>query len=188
MNTFFYRTVLCHVFCFFLFFSFSLTAQNSSETNSTQPKNELKLDVFQLIVLPGIEITYERLIDGYSSWGITGFVNFDFDLSEAYRYENFEISPFYRFYFNNKKSNNSGFFVQPFLSLIQGEYGTFTNFNYNSTTKERNYFGLAAGALIGRKWVNKKRYSFEITGGVGRLLTEEEKDGYYIDATAYPMD
>ena len=80
MKPFFNPLSYCYVLCFFLLFAVNSTAQNSLKTDSIQPKNELKLDVFQLIVLPGIEIT----------------------------------------------------------------------------------------------------------GGVGRLLTNEEKDGYYIDATAYP--
>ena len=51
---------------------------------------------------------------------------------------------------------------------------------------ERNFFGLAAGALIGKKWINQKNYTFEITAGIGRLLTKEEEEGYYMDSTAYP--
>lgn len=191
MNTFFNRLSSPYLLCFFLFFSVALSAQNSLETDSIQPKNELKLDIFQLIVLPGIEITYERFIDDYSSWGVTGFVNFDFDGSQAYRYENFEISPFYRFYFNKKNSSNAGFFVQPFLSLTQGEYDTYRNYYYDDIIdgngmNERNFFGLAAGALIGKKWINQKNYTFEITAGIGRLLTKEEEEGYYMDSTAYP--
>ena len=45
-------------------------------------------------------------------------MNFDFDDSQAYRYENFELSTFYRFYFK-KNMRNAGFFVQPFVSLTQ---------------------------------------------------------------------
>ena len=151
----------------------------------------MRLDIFQLVVLPGIEITYERFIDDYSSWGVNGFVNFDFDDSQAYRYENFELSPYYRFYFSKKNIRNAGFFVQPFMSLIQGEYPTYRNYYFDdiidgSGIVDRNFFGLAAGALIGKKWINLKNYTFEITAGVGRLLTKEEQNGDFIDSTAYP--
>lgn len=187
MNTFFNRLSSPYLLCFFLFFSVALSAQNSLEKDSIKPKNEFKLDIFQLIVLPGIEIVYERFIDNYSSWGVNGFINFDFDGSQAYRYENFEISPFYRFYFNRKKTPNAGFFVQPFLSLTQGNYNTYNyDYNYDYSTGERNFFGLSAGALIGKKWVNQKNYIFEINGGIGRLITKEEENRYYYDSTAYP--
>lgn len=48
-----------------------------------------------------------------------------------------------------------GFFVQPFISLTQGEYDTYRyDYNddfYDHNYIERNFFGLVAGALIGRK-------------------------------------
>ena len=190
MNSFF-NQLICYL-SFSCFFTFSIVhAQNEIPIDSINPTHEFKLDIFQLIILPGIEITYERYIDDYSSWGVNGFINFDFDGSQAYRYENFEISPFYRFYFNKKSSGNSGFFVQPFMSLIQGEYDTYRidygdSFFNGDINERRNFFGLAAGALIGKKWINQKNYTFEMTGGIGRLLTKEENKGNYIDTTAYP--
>ena len=83
-----------------------------------------------------------------------------------------------------------GFFVQPFISLTQGEYDTYRyDYNddfYDHSYIERNFFGLAAGALIGRKWVNQKNYVFEISAGVGRLIVKEDEHNYYSDSTAYP--
>lgn len=101
MNTFFNR-VFCFLSISFLLVFSSLHAQSEVEIEPLPSKHELRLDIFQLVVLPGIEITYERFIDDYSSWGVNGFVNFDFDDSQAYRYENFELSPYYRFYFSKK--------------------------------------------------------------------------------------
>lgn len=190
MNTFFNRVFCFQSISFLLVFS-SLHAQSEVEIEPLPSKHELRLDIFQLVVLPGIEITYERFIDDYSSWGVNGFVNFDFDDSQAYRYENFELSPYYRFYFSKKNIRNAGFFVQPFMSLTQGEYPTYRNYYFDdiidgSGNVDRNFFGLAAGALIGKKWINLKNYTFEITAGVGRLLTKEEQNGDFIDSTAYP--
>ena len=77
------------------------------------------------------------------------------------------------------------------MSLTQGEYPTYRNYYFDeiidgSGNVDRNFFGLAAGALIGKKWINLKNYTFEITAGVGRLLTKEEQNGDFIDSTAYP--
>ena len=189
MNSFF-NQLICFLFLSSFFTFSTVNAQNQIAIDSIKPTHEFKLDIFQLIILPGIEITYERFIDNYSSWGVNGFVNFDFDGSQAYRYENFEVSPFYRLYFNKKNSSNAGFFVQPFMSLVQGKYDTYRVY-YNDIidvdlNEERHFFGLAAGALIGKKWINQKNYTFEMTGGIGRLLTKEEDKGTYIDTTAYP--
>ena len=64
-----------------IFFSMSINAQNTGTIDSLNTKQEVRLDLFQLIVLPGIDITYERFIDDLSSWGVTGFINFDNEFS-----------------------------------------------------------------------------------------------------------
>lgn len=93
-----------------------------------------------------------------------------------------------------KKNNahNSGFFVQPFLSLTSGEYDYYSEeLNFNAANNSSDYgvndfFGLAGGAFIGRKWVNQKRYTFEIHAGVGRYFVLESDNNAYRDGTAYP--
>ena len=98
--------------------------------------------------------------------GVTGFINFDNDFSEAYRFEYFEISPFYRLYFKSKNANNSGFSVQSFLSLTSGEYDYYPDdYTYDSSNNSgvKDIFGLAGGAVIGRKWVNQKNIRLKFT-------------------------
>lgn len=172
-----------------IFFCWNTNAQNKAAKDSLINKHEIRLDLFQLIVLPGIDLTYERFIDDLSSWGVTAFINFDNEFSEGYRFEHFEISPYYRLYFKSKNANNSGFFVQPFLSLTSGEYDYYPdNYNYESSNNNgvEDFFGFAGGALIGRKWVNQKRYTFEIHAGVGRYFAFEKTNNAYRDNTAYP--
>ena len=154
----------------------NLSAQEEQPKDSIQTKHEVRLDIFQLIVLPGIELSYEHYIDDVSSWGVSTFFNFDRSYSEGYRFESFEVSPYYRLYFRAKKDHNSGFFVQPFVSLTQGVYDNYDG--SNGYYSESDYFGFAAGALIGRKWVNKLKYTFEIHVGVGRFLNFEEGSAY----------
>ena len=168
-----------------IFFSMSINAQNTEAIDSLNTKQEVRLDLFQLILLPGIDITYERFIDDLSSWGVTGFINFDNEFSEAYRFEYFEISPFYRLYFKSKNANNSGFFVQPFLSLTSGEYDYYP-YDSSNNSGVKDFFGLAGGAVIGRKWVNQKKYTFEIHAGVGRYFAFEKTNNAYREGTAYP--
>ena len=70
-------------------------------------------------------------------------------------------------------ANNSGFFVQPLLILTSGEYDYYPiDYTYDSTNNSgvKNFFGLAGRALIGRKWVNQKKYTFEIHVGVSRYF------------------
>ena len=194
MNTFVNQITLRN-FSFLLLsilLCWNTNAQNKAAKDSLLNKHEVRLDIFQLIVLPGFDVSYERFIDDLSSWGVSAFINFDNEFSEAYRFEHFEISPYYRLYFRRKNANNSGFFVQPLLSLTSGEYDYYPeNFNFNLPNNNdqdgvKDFFGLAGGAVIGRKWVNQKRYTFEIHAGVGRYFVFEKTNNAYRDGTAYP--
>ena len=92
-------------------------------------------------------------------------------------------------YFKSKNTNNSGFFVQPFLSLTSGEYDYYPidyTFESSNNSGLKDFFGLAGGALIGRKWVNQKKYTFEIHAGVGRYFAFEKNNNGYLEGTAYP--
>jgi hypothetical protein len=93
MNTFLNPTsIRKKILCVFVFSSVCLLqAQKSQPLDSIQPKHEVRLDIFQLIVLPGIDVSYENYIDELSSWGVTAFLNLDSFYLEGYRFERFEI-------------------------------------------------------------------------------------------------
>ena len=144
----------------------SINAQNKSTQDSLINQQEIRLDLFQLIILPGIDASYERFIDNVSSWGVTAFINFDNEFSEAYRFQHFEISPYYRLYFKRKNARNSGFFVQPFISLTSGEYDYYPD-NYNDYSSNNNgvkdFLGFAGGALIGQNGSIKNDTPLKLT-------------------------
>ena len=71
MNTF-VNQIPTRNFSFLLlsfFFCLSINAQNKEAKDSLTAKQEIRLDIFQLIVLPGIDVSYELFIDDLSSWG-----------------------------------------------------------------------------------------------------------------------
>ena len=53
-----------------ILFSININAQTTEAKDSLNSKQEVRLDLFQLIVLPGIDVSYERFIDDLSSWGL----------------------------------------------------------------------------------------------------------------------
>ena len=174
--------------CFCVLFHHATAQTPQPQDSLSLPKQELRLDIFQLIVLPGIDISYERFIDEVSSWGVSGFINFDSGFDEGYRYQSFELSPYYRLYFSQGRRNNGGFFIQPFFSLVNGEFYRYhDDLPYYDTQydQEVDFIGLAGGALIGHKWINRKKYTFEIHTGVGRYFVGKTSDSYASN-TAYP--
>ena len=74
-------------------------------------------------------------------------------------------------------------------SLTSGEYDYYPyDYTYDSSNNSgvKDFFGLAGGAVIGRKWVNQKKYTFEIHAGVGRYFAFEKTNNAYREGTAYP--
>ena len=146
-------------------------------------QNELKLDLIDILSLPAFDITYERIKDPYSSFGVSMFINAgDNDSASRNWTDKFSLTPFYRFYFFNKRDyGGAGFFAEIFTKFSSGKHDVeYYNFSDNSgsdyiRTEEENFFDIAPGAAIGQKWVNKKGWTFEITGGVGRFLLNKDE-------------
>ena len=149
--------------------------------------NELKLDLLDILSVPAFDITYERIKDPYSSFGASLYLNAgDSDSATRNWNDKVSITPFYRFYFFNKKDYGSaGFFAEIFTKFSFGKHDVeYYNFNPDPNnpgidyweTIEENFFDIAPGAAIGQKWVNKKGWTFEVSGGVGRFLLNKDEN------------
>ena len=148
--------------------------------------NELKLDLIDMIALPAFDITYERIKDPYSSFGTSLFLNVsDNDSGNTNWTDKVSITPFYRFYFFNKRDyGGAGFFAEIFTEFSFGKHDV-EYYNYNPDqinpgidyweVVEENFFDIAPGAGIGQKWLNKKGWTFEINLGVGRFLLNKDE-------------
>ena len=140
--------------------------------------NELKLDILDILSQPALQITYEKINDPYSSFGADIFLNFnDTNTSRSWS-DNFALTPFYRFYFFDKRDyGGSGFFAEVFSKFSFGESEVQYYYGLNNPNiepyievEEENFFDVALGAAIGQKWVNKKGWTFELSLGFGRYL------------------
>ncbi len=148
--------------------------------------NELKLDLIDMIALPAFDITYERIKDSYSSFGASLFLNLsDNDSGNTNWTDKVSITPFYRFYFFNKRDyGGAGFFAEIFTKFSFGKHDV-EYYNYNPDqinpgidyweVVEENFFDIAPGAGIGQKWLNKKGWTFEINLGVGRFILNKDE-------------
>ena len=146
--------------------------------------SEIKLDVIDFLTQPALNIGYEIINDSYSSYGAEVFLNFnDNNLSRSWS-EKFSLNPFYRFYFLNKTDfGGEGYFAEVFIKFANIEYDRNTYFNDPmpnepySTTEVIKAWDIAPGVGVGKKWVNKKGWTFEYMLGFGRyLFTNSEND------------
>tara|TARA_B100001093_G_scaffold397058_1_gene384307 strand:+ start:54 stop:704 length:651 start_codon:yes stop_codon:yes gene_type:complete len=139
--------------------------------------HEIKLDVIDFLTQPALNIGYEKVNDSYSSYGADIFLNFNGNNSSSSWSEKFSLNPFYRFYFLNKTDfGGEGYFAEIFIKFSNIEYNRETYYydpmpNEPYTINEEiKVWDIAPGFGVGRKWVNKKGWTFEYMVGVGRFL------------------
>ena len=165
--------------------------------------SELKLDVIDLLSQPALNIGYEKINDSYSSYGADIFLNFNDNNASRSWSEKFSLSAYYRFYFLNKTDfGGEGYFAEVFIKFSNVHYNTTTNnfswvdvdddgdgindygyFDNDYLESEKKSWDIAPGVGIGRKWVNKKGWTFEYMVGVGRYLFSNNNNDntYYYD-------
>ncbi len=164
---------------------------------------EIKLDVIDILTQPALNLGYEKISDPYSSYGAEIFFNFNNDNSSSSFSEKFSLNPYYRFYFVNKTDfGGEGYFAEVFIKFSNVHYDIDTynyvrvegdedgdginDYNYfeldSSFYNEKKSWDIAPGIGVGRKWVNKKGWTFEYMVGFGRyLFADDESDApnYY---------
>ena len=139
--------------------------------------SEIKLDVIDFLTQPALNVGYEIINDSYSSYGAEVFLNFNDNNASRSWSEKFSLNPFYRFYFFNKTDfGGEGYFAEVFIKFANIGYDRNIYF-YDSipnepyvTSEEIKAWDIAPGVGVGRKWVNKKGWTFEYMLGLGRYL------------------
>ena len=155
---------------------------------------EIKLDITDLIIFPAFEFTFEKIQDPYSSIGLGLFLNLsDHNSSNRNWSDVVTITPFYRFYFFNKKDyGGAGFFAEIFSKFSFAKqdvlyYDPDLSFEEMYKTVEENFFDIAPGASIGQKWLNRKGWTFEVSVGFGRFLLNNDDEDTPADGSGRVM-
>jgi len=167
-------------------FSLQFTAQEKEGTKESKypqdvdKKYEFKINAFNLIAFAAIDISYERLIDKNSSYGVAVFYNFsDYADSDIAFPKKFSITPYYRWFFSENKYAR-GFFIEGFgmLNTYQDNYSFDFNSNYGKIETQTSF---ALGISVGAKFVITEGFTAEVLAGVGRNLIKGESHESYQD-------
>jgi hypothetical protein len=142
-------------------------------------QQEFRIDFFDLLVMESLHVGYEKMNDTSTAYGLTMLINLgDSDLNDS-----FALTPYFRLYFlQSEDYGGYGFFAEVFSKLAFGETEAYNdNFANNSifpAYENENFFDIALGVGLGRKWINRKGYSFEVLLGLGRnlLLDDDHRD------------
>ena len=161
--------------------------QQIEEFTSSLGKNELKLDFLDLLVFPALTVGFEKINDSSSGYGATLFLNLGGEdtIGEVYN-DKFALTPYYRFYFlQSEDYGGYGIFAEIFTKFSFGKYEKFNDFwGQNQNNETLSYSDIAPGLAVGRKWINRKGFTFELLFGVGRNLLYKSKDDDSISRTA----
>ncbi|WP_108807588.1 hypothetical protein [Aquimarina spinulae] len=157
------------LFTIILLFIFCKSQAQEDNIVNNQNKHEFRLDAFEALVIPNLEINYEYVIGKYSGTGLAVSISLDDDFRE---YQAFAIEPYYRQYFLNKKDFGArGLFVEGVLRFAGGENDIFNA--SNNSVQHENWIDMGIGLVIGQKWVSKNGFVFEISLGGGRYLLNQ---------------
>jgi hypothetical protein len=166
-----------------VFISLQFSAQETKDTEESkypqdvEKKYELKLNAFNLIAFAALDISYEKLINTNSSFGVAVFYNFsDYADDDIVFPKKFSVTPYYRWFFS-EYDYAQGFFVEGF-----GMLNTYQDYDNNYDSYDNNYdrietqTSFALGISVGGKFVLTEGFTAEVLLGVGRNLIKEESD------------
>ncbi|WP_246067781.1 DUF3575 domain-containing protein [Changchengzhania lutea] len=139
-------------------------------------KNEIKLNMTNLIGFKWFDVGYERILNEESSIGIGTLVSIGSDSDDndgLDEYRTFSLTPYYRHFFSRKYAQ--GFFVEGFAMLHSGENDLdyYDSGNGNYTYKGDKYTDLAIGVSAGAKFVTRRGFIAEIYLGIGRDMLDQ---------------
>lgn len=164
---------------FIAFISFCANAQEKQENKYPQDfeKNyELKLNAFNLIAFNSLDISFEKLLNKDTSFGVALFYNFtDIENADIYINRKFSLTPYYRWFFSDTRFAR-GFFVEGF-GMLNTQHDYFYNSNNSYTIDYQT--GFALGISVGGKFVTKSGFTTEVLLGIGRnLISEKSRDDF----------
>jgi hypothetical protein len=127
-------------------------------------KHEIKIGAIRLLAGPILEGTYEHIYSKDLTYGASLLINLN---NKDYYDEEFSVTPFVRFYFQETKEYGAqGFFVEGFAKYLSGKYSP-SIFN---NTQIKPYSAGALGLGLGKKWFNSSGFVFETLVGIGRTI------------------
>lgn len=127
--------------------------------------NELKLDLFDVLALLTVDVSFEHNMNSTSSFGVSALFNFE-KPEKKFRYEQeFVLTPYFRQVFSQRGDFN--YFGEIFGSLNQGKKKDLSNLKPDES---ENYYDFALGVGVGVKYLTSNGFVADIHAGIGRNL------------------
>ena len=163
------------IFSITLFVLFAVPSISAQDQAIPQiPKNEVKINAFNLIAFSFLDLQYEYLLNEEASFGVSILFNVGEDDDFLDEFRQFSFTPYYRQYFSNRYAK--GFFVEGFGMLNSGDTELFDFITDEAGNPPQNtsYTDFALGISVGGKFVTKRGFIAEIYTGIGRNLLNSD--------------
>ena len=132
--------------------------------------NEIRVNFLDLLTVGSFHIYYEKILKSGDGLGFSANFN-----SSDLGIFNYHISPYYRVYFLNREDYGAGgLFAEVFSSIGETEYESYESSREIYVNNKQ--IQVSFRACIGKKWINRKGYSFEWQIGIGRFLGGDEEN------------
>lgn len=165
-------------------------------TQSSTSKNELSINLLDLVIAGTVDVGYERFLGGNQSLsvGVSLFDTFGYyDVGYIEENNAFSARVAYNLYFSKKKEY-AGFYFYPMAKVRTGSVTTDWDYYsyYDGETQElvevseREKYdidGFALGFGIGQKWVLKDKFSLNVFANISRTIGDFDDD--YIDPVEF---
>lgn len=138
------------------------------------PKNEVKFNMLNTIMIGSIEIGYERFLDYHQSIGLTVLINDTYNMSIGKQLEDFKTNSLqlsYNYNISNRQ-DGSGFFASPMIKYRFGEYRATSE----TPIIDMNSFIIGLGGSY--KWCFNQKFVLEPFVNFGRNFNEEVTDEF----------
>ena len=158
-------------------FLFSLAASSillAANAQSGLPKNEIKVNIANIIFFASVEVGYEYFIDGNQSVGAEVLINDVYNLGLVRNRNDFDISSVQLTYNFYTSSENNGFVISPLLKFRFGEY----NRGPLDPVVDTNSFIVGIGG--GYKWNYSNKFVFGPHFSIGRNFNNDVNDEFDI--------
>lgn len=149
-----------------------MNGQETEKSSIFTRKHEVKIGTIKMLAGPIFEANYEYIYSKDFTFGSSIQISLN---SKDYYNEEFSITPFARFYFQEKKEYGAkGFFFEGFAKFLTGKFDKNNSSNYLGSSEVQKFNSAVIGISLGKKWINSSGFVLEILGRVGRTLGSSE--------------
>ncbi|MCF6180522.1 hypothetical protein [Lutibacter sp.] len=138
-----------------------------------EPKHEISLELFELVTINKLEISYSYLLNNSNSIGLTlahtnkgesifGVDNF---------HDNFSVNMNYKHFFSEK--HTQGFYIEFFGRYSNGDAFVYNNHVYQYSVEQNS---LYLGAGVGYKFVTKCNFFINVNVGLAKKVYSFNKN------------